>query len=244
VPGQYFFYTVSILRPFYEFIYPPTCFGCERRLGDGERKVCTACWASIRRISHEDPLYQEMLKKFAADGHIAGLVSAFHFEREGVLQSLLHQLKYDGMTSLGIELGKRLGESVHLLPGSLPVSSIVPVPLHPTKKRERGYNQSECICKGMSSVTGMPVLPSLLERKKYTRSQTQLNAEERKENMSNAFAVHSTWLSSIRDQTFLLVDDVITTGSTMEACAHVLMQNGAKGVIACSVALAEHSTAP
>ena len=99
------------------------------------------CWSAIRKISAEDSLYQEMFSRLSSEGHVSRLVSAYHFEKDGTLQSLIHYLKYGGITALGVELGRRLGDCVQATLGGVLISGILPVPLHPTKRRERGYNQ-------------------------------------------------------------------------------------------------------
>ncbi|MEE8113716.1 MAG: ComF family protein [Nitrososphaerales archaeon] len=183
-------------------------------------------------------MYQEMFGRLISEGHVSRLVSAYHFEKDGTLQSLIHYLKYGGITALGVELGRRLGDCVQATLGGLLISGILPVPLHPTKRRERGYNQSEYICKGVQERTGLPVVEPLLMRRKYTKSQTELDIEQRKENVRDAFSVHKSFHRVIPDQTFLIVDDIITTGSTVNACAKVLIEHSAKQVFAASVALA------
>lgn len=191
----------------------------------------------MRPVSAGDEVYRETLARLLERGHVAGLVSRFYFDKEGPLQSLIHQLKYNGMTSLGVALGERLAG---VLMPELDDNSyiLLPVPLHRTKKRERGYNQSEYICKGIANVSGLVVAPSLLKRTRYTQSQTALDIEERRENVADAFALNPRCSVPVADQSFVLVDDVITTGATIDACARLLVKHGAKRVLACSVALA------
>ena len=231
----------STLRPLVEFIYPPTCFACETFIKNGESRVCPSCWSTIKPVTSNDLLYQEMSHRLTEGRHISHLLSLFHFEKDGTLQSILHQLKYNGSTSLGVELGRRLGEKLRIEFPDHSIDGIVPVPLHSTKLRERGYNQSEHIAKGIREMTGIPVLPSLLRRHKYTTTQTQLSATERKENVGDAFSVNKRYLLDLEGKTFLIVDDVITTGATIEACAEVLMGSGARSIVAGSVGIADHS---
>ncbi len=233
----------SALRPITEFIYPPTCFVCEVLMENSESRVCSGCWSSIMSVNDSDQLFREMHSRLTCDpaSHISNLVSLYHFEKEGTLQSIIHQLKYDGMTSLGVELGRKLGEKLRDEFVDFPIDGVIPVPLHPTKLRERGYNQSEYIAKGIRDATGIPVYTSLVKRRKYTSSQTRLNVTERKENVGDAFDVSEQSKTEIQGKTFLIVDDVITTGATIEACAAVLMKNGARSVVAGSVAIADHA---
>jgi len=227
----------GMLRPLYEFVFPSSCFACDGPIRNDEHKVCRSCWSAIQRVSHNDALYARTAARLAAEGNITGLVSAFRFEKDGTLQSLIHHLKYNGITDIGVELGKQLGEGILPWLSNVAIAGLIPVPLHPAKCRERGYNQSEYICQGINAVTGLRVLSGLLKRRRYTESQTHLEIEERRRNVAGAFVPAPA--AKLSDLTYLIVDDVITTGATMSACAKTLAEHGASRVIACSVALAE-----
>jgi ComF family protein len=228
----------SIFSPFIEFVYPTVCLACQVPLSEDERMVCAQCWGRIHPLQEGDEEFQAMAERLRASGCIDGLVACHLFEKEGVLQSLMHELKYGGMSTIGVDLGKHLGVRITELLPDESIAGLVPVPLHRVKMRERGYNQSECICRGIARVTGLPVLSSLLQRTKYTKTQTQLSLTEREENVKNAFAVCRGQETSIEQAGFLLVDDVITTGATIISSARALAAHGAKNIYACSVALA------
>lgn len=235
---------ISFLRPMYEFIYPPTCLACEHHLTLEKNNICSTCLASIRPITPEDGLYREKLTELRSRGNVSGLASAFHFEKDGTLQTLIHHLKYDDMPEIGVELGKFVGTTLRSMLGDAAIGGLVPVPLHPAKERERGYNQSEFICKGISKVTGLKVFPHVLRRTRHTQTQTRLNAQERKENVADAFALDSRYARLVNGATFLIVDDIITTGATIDECARVLKENGAARVLAASVAVPDHAHLP
>ncbi len=223
----------AILSPFIEFIYPAVCLGCRLPLSTNEQIVCARCWETIRPVHEADEEFREMAERLSASGYIDGLVACYLFEKDGVLQSLIHELKYGGMSAIGAHLGEHLGARVlHVTQGES-VAGLIPVPLHPVKKRERGYNQSECICRGIARVTGLPVFSSMLRRTKYTKTQTQLTVMERERNVKDAFAVSGQLAGTV-----ILVDDVITTGATINASARALAAHGAKRIYACSIALA------
>lgn len=228
----------GFLRPLFTFIFPPICFVCKAALGEGERKVCRSCWGMIREIAETDHLHRETSHHLVSSGAVNRLLSAYYFEKDGPLQSLIHELKYNSMTSLGVELGKKTGIRVQTQLLSLDITGLIPVPLHKVKLRERGYNQSEYICKGISDVSGIPVISNLLCRNRYTQSQTKLNIEERMLNVSHAFELNEHARADIAGKTFAVVDDVITTGATLIECARVLKEHGANPVVACSIALA------
>ena len=229
--------SMGLIRPLYEFIFPPACFGCDGPLREDERKVCGSCWATIRRVFPGEELYEKTAGRLISEGSFSGVISSFLFEKEGTLQELLHHLKYNGITDIGVELGRRLGENIKGEISGGAIAGMIPVPLHAVKRRERGYNQSESICEGIRSVTGLPVFTGLLKRKRYTQSQTHLEFEERKANVANAFVVDTSM--AVSGRSYLIVDDVITTGATMNSCARALADSGAREMIACSVALAK-----
>ena len=219
-----------------DFFYPPVCLSCRKLLIDGQRHVCEQCWDSIEPIRRDLELYQETRHKLCVSGTVDELVAAFVFEKEGAFQHIAHALKYSDYQSLGVELGKRLGGVVNAW--GVGGDYLVPIPLHRRKLRERGYNQAELIARGLSEVTNIPVRADLVRRKKFTQTQTMLSLEERKKNLDDAFEVRASDLSEIRGKTFILIDDIITTGATIESCGRELRAAGATRLIAASSALA------
>ncbi|TAK55937.1 MAG: ComF family protein [Bacteroidetes bacterium] len=226
----------SILQPIKEFLYPPFCFLCDVRLQENESRVCTKCWSSFPRIEKGDVIDTDLKSKFSGDGAVDDCLSVYLFEKDGKLQEIIHHLKYSGMTAMGIRLGEEIGrvirEDLNFRKGDM----VIPIPLHRLKQRERGYNQSEFICKGIASVTSIPLFPRLLTRAKYTQTQTQLDLNQRKENMESAFAVSEKSRKLLQGKKVILVDDVITTGSTINSCAQELRKFGVESVLAASVA--------
>lgn len=227
----------SLLRPLYEFIFPPSCLVCDAPMERTSGRVCAACWHSLRPVASADRTYRLAAERLIRHGHLDGVVPLWHFEQEGTLQSMVHALKYNGITDIGVEMGRFLGERLREEKVIEHADGIIPVPLHRAKYRERGYNQSEFISRGIQQVTGLPLLQDVLYRSRFTQSQTELNIAERKLNVDGAFALRKG--RSVHGRSFLLVDDVITTGATIEACAAVLKEHGARRLFASSVALAE-----
>jgi len=173
------------------------------------------------------------MDRFREGGVIDDFVTLFYFEKGKLLQTLAHSLKYDEGTTFGFELGVRLGKKI----SSSTIDCIIPVPLNKRKERERGYNQSDWIAKGLASVINVPVLSNAVRRTRYTVTQTHLNAEERKKNIADAFEVTDT--DAICGKNILLVDDIITTGSTIQEIAQVLKKAKAKRITAGSAGLAK-----
>lgn len=227
----------NLISPIVDFIYPPICVCCNQLLPDGSQQVCDHCWDSIQRVTKDMPLYLETRTKLLETGHVSDLVSLFVFEKEGAFQNIAHALKYDGFESLGRELGRRLGERME--EWNVSADLLIPIPLHKVKQRERGYNQADLIARGISKVTGTPVLSNAVRRTRHTATQTQLSLEERRKNVEDAFEVRKSYLSELATKRCVLVDDVVTTGATIEACAQKLICAGASNVIAASGALAQ-----
>jgi ComF family protein len=226
----------NITSPLVDFLYPPVCLVCQELLPNGTEKVCTPCWSIISPVWKDLPLYQETRTKLLAEGNIHDLVSCFVFEKEGPFQHIAHALKYKEYTSLGVELGKRLGKVMK--DWNLEVDIIIPVPLHPIKQRERGYNQSDFIARGIASILGKPVLSNIVRRIRHTQTQTKLNIEQRQKNMEAAFETLPDTRRVVHGKRCLLVDDVITTGATTNSCAKTILAEGAASIIAGSAALA------
>ena len=229
----------NITIPVRDFVYPPVCLICDRYLNKSEEYVCASCWKQFSAIDSSHPAWKEISEKLTLEGSIESLLSCFLFEKEGALQHAIHLLKYEGMRTLGVKLGREIGFRMLVNPEFQKADGLIPIPLHALKRRERGYNQSEYICKGISEVTGIPVVSTFITRKKYTESQTQLNIDERRANVGDAFHIDTKCDAQINGKRFILVDDVITTGSTITACANILLQHEASSVLAASVALAE-----
>jgi ComF family protein len=193
--------------------------------------------SSIACVDPSDRLYRRARARLAAGGAEVELIVPWYFDKDGPLQRLIHLLKYGGMTSIGAELGARLAETP--VCGALSgADAIVPVPLHRAKFRERGYNQSAFIARGIASVTGQTILERALLRNRFTPSQTALGVPQRRANMPGAFSVPPRRRSDVGGKCILLVDDVITTGATLHACATALQSAGAVRIIGCALALA------
>jgi len=222
------------LNTLFDFFLPRFCPGCNKKLSSKEQPVCSECLSSIL-IADDFRLQFEYDKKFTTEKIIKDFYARYVFETDKTLQDIIHALKYKKQFKLGTFLGMILSEGVKNLNWQFDL--IVPVPIHPLKKAERGYNQSDYIVKGLSKSLGIPYSTNLLKRTKLTESQTHLAMTERAKNVANAFKVKNPEL--IKGKSFLLVDDVITTGATTQECGRALVNSGAKTVYACSIGIAE-----
>jgi ComF family protein len=227
-----------LLTALADFLFPASCCCCGVPLSDGERVACRPCRDAVPPLDAHHPLFLEVRGRLTAGGAVDDLVSAFVFEERGCLQTVLHRMKYGDTPSIGAMLGTLLAAR---LPSGIAAAErpiLVPVPLHGTKLRERGYNQSAEICRGIAAAAGLDELPGALVRVRPTVSQTTLSRRERRANVAGAFAVRPGAGALLRDRSVILVDDVITTGATITECAGAVRAAGAGPVRACSVALA------
>jgi len=229
----------NILNTFYNevlnFILPPVCLSCESLLSNGNKYLCDNCSSSIVKINNDADV---ILSALNSDSPISKVYSLYLFQETTPIQTLMHALKYGQMRRIGVQYGSLLANEV-LMKSSLSVDYIIPVPLHISKKRERGYNQSDFICEGISRILQTRVLKKCLKRKRFTQTQTKLTREERMKNVSGAFELRNKFRDLIKSKNILIVDDVITTGSTILECSKVLKDAGCGEINACSIAFAE-----
>jgi len=220
-----------------DLVFPPVCPACSAPLPRRGGIACPACRDALVPVDEWDEPYRRVLAGLSEEGTVTDLVSAWYFERDGPVRALMHRLKYGGMTAIGVEFGRMLGERIREA-GLGESDLIIPLPLHPSRMRERGYNQSDYIARGVSAVTGRPVGRRLIRRKRFTASQTPFGLRARRDNVRDAFALRPHAVRAVEGRTVLLVDDVVTTGSTLRSCAGVLHRAGVRSVIACTVAVA------
>jgi len=220
----------------FDFFIPRNCPSCKKKLKLEENCICNDCLSSIERAD-SSRLSSEYQRKFASTGIISRFTALFVFEKDQELQQFIHSIKYNKRFLNAKYLGKLIGENLRQEIINWNINIIVPVPLHSLRKVERGFNQSKYIAIGMGKELEINVNSNLLKRTRYTETQTNLTLKEREENISNAFqAKHKRF---IEGKTFLLVDDVITTGATIKECGKTLLENGAAKVFACSAAISE-----
>jgi ComF family protein len=153
---------------------------------------------------------------------VQSAAAAYFFTKDSLIQKLIFELKYKNNKAAGIYLGKLTGHLLLSSPRFQPIDALIPVPLHPSKKRKRGYNQAELICQGMAAIIQKPILTQTVIRSHSTGTQTRQDRIHRWQNMENVFRVMDE--TAIAGKHILLVDDVITTGATLEACGREILQ--------------------
>lgn len=217
-----------------DLVYPPRCLGCGARPETPALPVCPACLRRLERAGAADvALRLERLPEAAAALDTARAL--WVFDKRGTLQRLQHALKYGNRPRYGVSLGRLMAAAwAEAPPPSL--AGVVPIPLHRTRLLERGYNQSTMLAEGLADALGLPLRPDLLARPRPTRTQTHLDRRQRWANVEGAFATPDA--GALAGHAWLVVDDVLTTGSTAGAAARTLKAAGATAVHLATLAIA------
>ena len=221
----------DLFDDFISLLFPRICYGCGNHLLRNERLICTECHVVIPRANFHTMKDNPLEQAFWGRCRIESAAAFSYFHKGSRIRRLIHRLKYDGVKEVGHELGKIYGVSLKSSNFINSIDIIVPVPLHKSKKRSRGFNQSEIISEGLSEATGLPVVANAVERIIATSTQTKRSRMERWENVEEIFALKKPEL--LAGKHILLVDDVVTSGATIESCANeILKADGAKVSIA------------
>ncbi len=212
--------------------FPPVCAGCHSFLMSNENVICTLCRHNIPLTNHHKNPENEAFKKFYGRIPVEYASALLYFHKKGIVQELIHNLKYKGQQEIGTVLGTWYAEDLKDLAIIRSVDEIISVPLHKRKLRERGYNQVANFGNALSKGLNIPYNPNVLIRTIYSKTQSKKNLLGRTEGMLHTFDVNFS--EKNHNKHFLLIDDVITTGSTLEACSRALMKiPGAKISIVC-----------
>jgi ComF family protein len=201
--------------------YPRLCEGCGKPLLKGEQVLCISCGLQLPETGYHDIEDNETALRFAGRVPFYHATSLAWFITDGLLQHLIHGLKYKGKKETGIYLGSRLGIRLKETDWGKGIDVIVPVPLHPAKQAKRGYNQSMLIAQGIGKTMGIPASDKLLVRTRDTQTQTKKTRAERVTNMEGAFKTGNR--ETLKNKHILLCDDVLTTGATLESCILALL---------------------
>ncbi|MEA3495296.1 MAG: ComF family protein [Bacteroidota bacterium] len=207
---------VQLLNSFVSFFYPKLCAACKVVLNKNEENICLNCLATLPKTNFHLLPDNPIKKIFWGRIPIESATSFLYFVKQSRVQELLHNLKYRGQKQIGSQLGYLFGNDLKQINFFKTVDFIIPVPLHPRKLKKRGYNQSEYIAYGLSQSLGIKLSTDNLIRDQFSSTQTKKSKYLRWENVKNIFQVIDTKL--FENKHILLIDDVITTGSTIEAC--------------------------
>jgi len=233
--------TLQILIPLInyivDFIFPKTCIVTGNRLDEKNSNdyVEDEVMQSINEVTSNE--LKEMKSKVASDY----AYTLYDFTENSPLQQIIHHFKYRGMKKLGIYLGELIGKELinNFYDTVKTFDVIIPVPLYKTKERERGYNQAEYLCKGINNQIQIEFIKDLVERTRHTKSQTKLSQSERIENVKDAFEINKNYKGKISGKRIILVDDVVTTGSTLNEIIKELRTEDVSQIFVVTAAMAK-----
>lgn len=208
--------------------FPHCCAACGTDLPDARQSICIRCRAQLPYtdypLHYDNPVEQIFWGRLP----VRAACSILYFTKRSMLQQLLHRLKYGGQESLGHALGQLMGHAMNLTERFNGIDLLVPLPLHPRRERKRGYNQAGLLCHGMQEVLDIKVGRKLLIREESTKTQTQKTRTERWMSMQGKFrCIHP---ESLKGKRVALIDDVITTGASVESCGQVILDSGARSL--------------
>lgn len=217
---------MAFINDFLSLIYPRHCEACTSQLFRHETFICNACRINLPKSNYHLKADHELLRVFAGRVPLELVTSFYTYEKRARVQNLLHAIKYKGQKELGEFLGRLYAQDLGKAGTFENVDLLLPIPLHEKKLRKRGYNQSEWFARGLAGELGKPVNTRVLTRVKETGTQTRKKKYQRWENVEGIFSV--TEPETLYEKHVLLVDDVITTGATIEAACIPLRGAGAK----------------
>lgn len=220
----------------WELFFPRCCVVCGKLLLRDEHFLCLHCLSGLPRTDMHLQKDNEIERNFWGKFPVERATSFLYYAKGGDVRQLLYELKYYGNKGIGAALGKYM--ATELLPSGFfeGIDCLIPVPLHPKKKRRRGYNQSERLVAGIASVTRIPVVQDALVRSQYAATQTRKGQYERWENVTGLFACEHP--EHLENKHILLVDDVLTTGATIVSCADAIKNIPGIRISVLSLALA------
>jgi len=209
-----------MLKPLLDILYPPTCLGCDSILQTGEEVLCIKCRHELPLTNHHKIPENDSFKRLAGRVPLEKVMSMLIFEKQGLVQQIIHKLKYEGHQEVGTLLGLWYGE---IIKDNLhDIDEIIPVPLHKKRLKERGYNQVMTFSEALSKCLRTPINTEVLYRNKYTKTQTKKAFFVRTDINSAIFDVVFSEQDSGKH--FVLVDDVLTSGTTLEQCSKALLK--------------------
>jgi len=211
-----------MIKNLINLLFPKLCQGCENLLRNNEPVICVACRHDLPYTNHLTVKENETFKKFYGRLPILHASSIVYFHKKGMVQELIHKLKYKGVQEIGTYFGNLYGFELNAIHSEEKFDTIIPVPLHPKKRRERGYNQVTSFGEALSETINIPLNETLLIRKRYSKTQSQKNLLGRTEMDTALFDV--VFSEKDHNKHFLLIDDVLTSGATLEACGKALLK--------------------
>ncbi len=221
-----------MLKNIIDLFFPKICFGCDNVLLQNESVICTLCRHNIPLTNHCFQFDNEMFKRFYGQIPVEYVGAKFIFHKKGIVQKLIYNLKYFGHQEIGSEIGVWFADDLKNIEIIKTVDEIIPVPLHKKRLKSRGYNQVRTFGVALGQSLNIDYNPNLLIRNIYSESQTKKNIDQRTESSKMIFDV--VYTEQNHNKHYLLIDDVFTTGATLEMCANALLKvPGTKLSIVC-----------
>lgn len=215
--------TVTLIKEsLLQLFYPHLCAGCGSDTLPVNSQLCVKCIYSLPLSGFEQQAGNPVEKMLTGRIEFEKATAQLYFTKHSALQQIMHEFKYKSNKDLGHQLGLMMGNQLLQSGGFNDVDALIPLPLHESKKRKRGYNQADILCNGIAEIMKIPVITDAVVRPDATETQTKKNRTERWENMEGKFTLLNQ--NQIENKHVLLVDDVITTGATLEACGVELLK--------------------
>lgn len=226
----------TLISDFRQLFFPHFCLGCGSDNLSAADQLCLQCTCLLPHTEFANMALNPVEQAFEGRVPFRFAFSEFYFSKGQLIQTLIHQLKYNGNKNIGLYLGTLMGASLLLSPRiSLP-DLLIPLPLHAAKEFKRGYNQAALLCQGISEKTGIPTNCNAVIRSRQTATQTKKHRTERWTNVDGSFSTPGS--SVLQGKHILLVDDVITTGATLEACAQTILTSPGTSISFAAIAFA------
>lgn len=226
---------MKTIQQLVKIVFPDVCNICKKRIFTTTDLFCVTCSSELEYTHIKNFENNIVLDKFKGILPIQRAYSMLFVSKGNLTSQILYQIKYDSNSHMAENLGILIGNQLKNSDFSN-ADLLIPIPLHKSKKSQRGFNQSEILADGISKILNIKIDSTSVVRTKYTNSQTFLNKEERQDNVRNVF--HVTNQNMIQNKKVILIDDVITTGSTIEACAQEILKAGASEIMLLSLAIA------
>ncbi len=211
----------QLLEGVEHLFFPQLCAGCGSDMLPRDHLLCTRCITRLPHTGYAAMAGNPTEKIFWGRLPLVAAASEFYFSKSTVIQQLIHSLKYKGNRAIGQYLGAMMAETLVAGGRFSGVDALVPLPMHPAREKQRGYNQAAVLCEGMQQITGIPLLQQALVKGRKTSTQTRKHRTERWENAEGSFVLLQP--EQVRGKHLLLVDDVVTTGATLEAAGRSLL---------------------
>lgn len=226
----------AILSPLVHFFYPHNCIGCGSDVLQPDNLLCLECISQLPLTNFALHANNPVEKIFRGRLNIHAAMSEIYFSKNSIMQNCIHEFKYRGNKKMGLILGKMMGKSLAQASRFSNIDALVPLPLFTRKETRRGFNQATILCEGIADIIHIPIIRKNVIRNTATETQTKKGRIQRWENVEKSFAVLDS--SGLEGKHILLVDDVITTGATLEACGAEILKTAGVNLSIATLAFA------